>query len=134
MRVVCNTGYLSHTDQLFHDKKVLKVSDLYLFNLGQFMFKLINNELPNVFTDLFISNNALHNYPTRQSNFFHLPLTRTLLAHKTFVFTGPKFWNSLDPSLKDIERLHRFKREIKSLLLKQYQTNQNPFPTLLHAR
>ena len=134
MRVVCNTGYLSHTDQLFLDKKVLKVSDLYLFNLGQFMFKLINNELPNVFTDLFISNNALHNYPTRQSNFFHLPLTRTLLAHKTFVFTGPKFWNSLDPSLKDIERLHRFKREIKSLLLKQYQTNQNPFPTLLHAR
>ena len=83
------------------------------------MHKYSKNELPNIFTNMFIKNSAVHQYPTRQSNSLHLPLTRTLFANKLFTFTGPKFWNSLNDSMK-VQSLFTFKYKLKKLLLDKY--------------
>ena len=125
LRIICNTEFRSHTDPLFLQNKILKISDLYLFNLGQFMYKYNNNELPNIFHSMFPPNRSIHNYPTRRSNEFHLPLLRTLLAQNTFVYDGPKFWNSLSNDIKNAKTIHSFKRKLKSLLLKSYNNQTN---------
>ena len=120
VRIICNTNFYSHTNSLFHKNKLLKIYDIYDFNLGQFMYKYSKNELPNIFTNMFIKNSAIHKYPTRQSNSLHLPLTRTLFANRTFNFTGPKLWNSLDKSLKEPHSLYSFKQKFKKQLLDKY--------------
>ena len=43
----------AHTDALFLEHKILKLKDLYSFQLGQFMFKYNNNHLPKIFNDSF---------------------------------------------------------------------------------
>ena len=43
---------------------------------------------------------------------------RTLLVQNTFIYTGPKFWNSLDSYIKDAPSLNSFKSELKMFLLK----------------
>ena len=72
---------------------------MFLFQLGQFMYNYNNNSLPHIF-DTFPKSQSFHTYPTRRSNEFHLPLLRTLLAQNTFIYTGPKFRNSLDSEKK----------------------------------
>ena len=54
IRIVTNSGFRSHTNALFLENNILKISDLYLFQLGQFMFKLNRNDLPDIFQDMFL--------------------------------------------------------------------------------
>ena len=84
------------------------------------MFKFNNNALPNVFDNILFRNDVVHKYPTRRSNEFHLPLLRTILAQNTFVFTGPRYWNCLDQTLKNSITLYSFKSKLKKSLLSSY--------------
>ena len=86
------------------------------------MYNYDNNSLPHIFDTMFPKNQSFHTYPTRRSNEFHLPLLRTLLAQNTFIYTGPKFWNSLDSNIKDAPSLNSFKSKLKMFLLKSYNT------------
>ena len=120
MRIIFNLHPRTHTDDLFFHNKILKVKELYLFHLGQFMFDFKANNLPKVFDQTFNQNDSFHNYPTRHSNEYHLPLLRTILAQSTFVYTGPKFWNNLGDNLKIKMSIHSFKNKLKQSLLQPY--------------
>ena len=122
LRIIFHLHPRAHTDSLFYENKILKINDLHTFQLGQFMFNYNNNNLPNVFHDIFFRNNRVHNYPTRRSNEFHLPLLRTLHCQKTFVYTGPKLWNSLIDTIKEVNRLVVFKAKLKQHLIESYKT------------
>ena len=125
LRIVHNSAICSHTDPLFVDCKVLKIGDLYQFNLGQFMYNYNRETLPNVFDAMFLKNQSIHNYPTRRSNELHLPLCRTVFAQNTFIYNGPKFWNSLNDEIKASPSLNSFKNKLKLFLLKSYRNTHN---------
>ena len=122
LRVICYSPIRSHTDALFASNKLLKFRDLFLFSLGQFMYMYNNNLLPDVFHSMFLKNQSFHEYPTRRSNEYHLPLFRTILAKNTFVYTGPSYWNSMHPDIKNAPSIYSFKRKLKVSLLQPYST------------
>ena len=78
-----NYGILAwgNTYQTFLDRLLLlqkrSLNDLFLFQLGQFMYNYDNNSLPHIIDTMFPKNQSFHTYPTRRSNEFHLPLLRT---------------------------------------------------------
>ena len=82
IRIINNAGFLSHTNNLFHQNRILKITDLFNYNVGIFMYNLSAGELPDVFLHMFRRNNVVHNYPTRQRDAFHLPriYTRTIFC------------------------------------------------------
>ena len=123
LRIISNSPIRTSTDPLFYDNKILKINDLYHLQLGQFMYNYNNNLLPHTFDSMFPKNQSFHKYPTRQSDEFHLPLLRTLLAQNTFIYTGPKFWNSIEKEIKDAPSVNSFKHKLKSFLLKSYINN-----------
>ena len=86
LRVIHNPAILSHTDPLFVNSRLLKINDLSLFHLGQFMYNYSRNTLPHIFDSMFFLNRSFHDYPTRRSNEFHLPLCRTILAKKKHLY------------------------------------------------
>ena len=122
IRIVCDATLRSHTNPLFINNKILKITDLYHFQLGQFMYKYSKQMLPDAFHDMFVKNNLIHNYPTRQSNKFHLPLLRTCFAQNTFIFDGPKYWNKLPNEVKNAPSLNVLKKTLKEFLLDSYKT------------
>ena len=122
IRIVNRTSFLAHTNELFFTNKVFKITDLFLYNLGMFMYKLLINELPEAFMTMFKKNNEIHTYPTRQRDSFHLPSTRTVFAQKQIIFTGPRFWNDLPNEIMISPSLYVFKRRVKLLLLQKYNT------------
>ena len=120
IRIINHTGYLSHTNNLFYKNRILKIADLFNYNIGIFMYNLSVGELPDVFLHMFRRNSGVHNYPTRQRDAFHLPRTRTLFAKKTIMFTGPRFWNELPPEITSCLAASSFKRKLKQFLLNGY--------------
>ena len=68
-------------------------------------------------------NKTIHKYPTRQSDEFHLPLTRTVFTQSVFTSTGPKLWNSLNDGIKDAPSLNIFKAKLKKFLLGSYHVS-----------
>ena len=60
IRIINNAEFRAHTNNLFLKNKVLKIKDLYIFQLGQLMYKLINKQLPLPFNDMFVKNDSIH--------------------------------------------------------------------------
>ena len=52
LRIICHTSWRAHTDILFLENNILKIYDLVRHHLGQFMYKLENKGLPNIFYDM----------------------------------------------------------------------------------
>ena len=123
IRIICQAGFRTHTDPLFYEKKILKIKDLYFFQLGQFMYNYTCDLLPDIFKSMFLKNRSFHQYPTRKSDDYHLPLLRSFFAQNTFIYEGPKFWNSLTDSLKNAPSLNTFKNKLKLYLLSAYNKN-----------
>ena len=80
--ILCNKNKIDHSNQLFYSNQVLKIHDLFHPRLGCFMYRLNQGELPLALCSLFSKNKRLHNYPTRQSSFYYLPMLRTLYKQK----------------------------------------------------
>ena len=49
IRIVNHKHFLAHANMLFFTNNVLEITDLFLYNVGIFMYKLLQNDLPDVF-------------------------------------------------------------------------------------
>ena len=63
---------------------------------------------------MFPKNQSIHSYATRRSNELHLPLCRTVFAQNTFIYNGPKLWNSFNNDIKASPSLNTLKNKLKS--------------------
>ena len=69
VRIIHGVPPRTHTEPLFLVLDVLKVSNLYKYNIALFMYKLKSSMLPDIFL-MFIRNCEIHNYETGQLNNF----------------------------------------------------------------
>ena len=117
VRIINNAGYLDHTTPLFRNINILKLSDLYYFNLGKFMFKYTRDSLPHNFDSLFILNSSVHSHDTRSSSRgdFFVKQNRTSYFKNSIFQRGVLYWNSLSTKLKQSVTVSSFTRELKKM-------------------
>ncbi len=89
------------------------------------MYKCLNNLTPCYLTDLFQTNNSIHQYRTRgtrHSNNLHVDKSELEYYNRSFTITGAKLWNSLPQNVKDMPTLFSFKHSCKTyfLILQQF--------------
>ncbi len=60
------------TDPIFKDLNILKLHDIYLLQLGIFMYKYQNNLLPINFANSFLRTDQVHHYNTCASRLFYV--------------------------------------------------------------
>ena len=110
IRTLSNAGYREHTNPLFKQLGLLKFPDIYKFHLLVYMFKAMSKG----------EYAPLHNLSTRNRH-LAVPVYYNLTsARKAVSFAGPKSWNELPLSLRNIQRLKPFKKALKKYLLDQY--------------
>ena len=74
IRNIAGKKYNAHTDPIYKELKLLKVSHINVLNELKFCFKLEKQQLPCYFLkDIFIKNNQVHNYNTRGSKHYQKP-------------------------------------------------------------
>ena len=110
VRIINGASYNSHTNELFISDRILKLSDIHLFNLGVFMFNLPNR---NQFQ-------RTHLHYTRHRNDLLPDFSRLTLTTHSLTASAVRFWNELPAHIRDSRSLPIFKKKLRNFLLDKY--------------
>ena len=89
IRIISKVSFDAHTSVLFREQEILKLSDIYLYQIGKFMYLFKRGLLPNYFGDMFTLASQIHSYNTRNSSLFYIPHCRTNVRKFSIRFQGP---------------------------------------------
>ena len=113
MRVIRRKPPSFHTNLLFLESKILKVSDIHSLYLGIFMYK----NGPSMFSL------REHQYNIRSQDQVNPLFSRLTTTRHSVFYSGPTTWNNIPPSIRNSLSLFIFKRSFKSYLISQYTTD-----------
>ena len=131
--------------KIFRELKLLKLIDIYYYNLGVFAYQTFTNGCPHFFDNYTISHNIPARYITRSTKntafeftpdpiFYNQPhLQKTLQFIK---FAAAALWNKLPITLKQLKNITTFKSQLKGWLTKDYISSRETINTdipLLHT-
>ena len=120
IRIITSSHYIAHTEPLFSMTKLLKLDDLYKYQLGIFMHKVTHCQLPQNMSSMFLRTDNIHSHQLRNHNAYYIQQIRTNTRKSTINFSGPKFWNTIPTNLRQLASIHQFKKKFKALLLTKY--------------
>ena len=120
VRCINKDAYDAHTDPIFKELRILKFNDIYLLNLGKFMYSYQNGLLPSSFNDCFIKVNQVHHYNTRSSSNFYTRFCKTKIRQFSVSYQGPKFFNTLSSDMQKTYSLQSFQNKLKKYLMSKY--------------
>ena len=72
---------------------------MYSLEVGVFMYKFSNNDLPLAFKDYFHKRSSIHDYQTRHVNDLNLTSNKKSFSDHSFRTCGPILWNPLPTAL-----------------------------------
>ena len=119
VRIICHKPFLSPSRPLFLKLNILPISLLHDFQLCVFMYSYYHNLLPEIFCNIFQSNNDIHRYNTRTSADTRVIYGHSSFSNSIFLCQGPTIWNKLPPKLKQCASLNSFKHHLKLHLIQQ---------------
>ena len=128
-RCIRNVGlrsFKAHTEPLFKDLKILKLTDKIAFGKSVFMHQYKNNKLPVSFSDTFTDITNTDDRQTRHNdyNFVNKPALKSYLEkfpYKQFLSN----WNSLSIDLKSTADETEFQQLLKDNTLATYSHETN---------
>ena len=102
VRLMTYSKKYSHVSQLYKHLNLLKLNDIYKFELAKFMCLLRNKKLPAVLSSQFTKIEKLHSHNTRQVNkcVYFIPQSTESITQNLLAFRGTKLWSSLNSSIK----------------------------------
>ena len=126
VRVISKSKYNAHTEPIFKDLNMLKLSDIYILKSLIFYYNYKHQTLPQYMCDLYITSSYdVHSYQTRQRNQLrpsHTRMKRNENRLETFL---PKLINKTANEIKEKINTHSlqgFKQYIKRWLINKYET------------
>jgi len=114
VRIMTYSPRLAHSEPLFKRLHVMRIDQLYKYHVNIFMHKYVYNKLPVCFNRYFEDEKKTHNYNTRQKDDVPGSSRRLVVSRMGLKYRGPRLWNSLDFTLKNITSIHVFKKELKN--------------------
>jgi hypothetical protein len=120
IRLVANIKQRNSSLSYCKLKAILRLPEIYQQSTAIFMFKYANDLLPDIFSNFFVQNNAMHHYPTRAGNQLRTPLTKTTIATNFITKTGLASWNKLENVIRTTLKIGTFKKKLKIYLTGLY--------------
>ena len=123
IRLICSTQFHAHTEPLFKELNILKISDLMHLKALKFYYRYTKNEVPGYFNNMFSTLPTTHTYPTRHRDTPRYAIPRHISAEKCIRYYIPTLLNNMPSCISDKIHTHSysgFSRYIKSFLLSQY--------------
>ena len=111
-------SYSDHTEPIFNDLKILNLYKLNEYLTSSFMFRYFHlHNLPEIFTNYFMTNKDIHNYNKRNAFLLHKKYNRTNYNKHTLANKGIDVWNNLPLQYKAIISFRIFKTTMKKYFL-----------------
>ena len=120
IRIITNTPRGKSTKLLCKKLRILRLPDIYSYNIIIFMYKFKNNMMPPSLDHLFHTNNSIHRHNTRGASNLRAPRIRSLMAEKCITTTGVHFWNLIITKINTTLKISTFKQKLITYLLSEY--------------
>ena len=118
IRLICNADRLAHTNAMFKDMSILKISEFVKYKTAIVMFNIFHGTLPIQLQMRFTKYSSV--YSTRQTKSFVMVQVRTNLKAMCLSVHSVKLWNTLPDDIKNCTSLNIFKKCIKKHFLSHY--------------
>ena len=118
IRLICNADRLAHTNAMFKDTSILKLSEFVKYKTAIVMFNLFHGILPIQLQRR--SSKYLSVHSTRQKKSFVMVQVRTNLKAMCLSVYGVKLWNTLPDEIKNCTSVNIFKKCLKKHFLSHY--------------
>jgi hypothetical protein len=123
IRIIYKAKYRSHTDPLFKSSKILKLADLYEYQVCLFMYDYEHKNLPLSFMNIFKHNADVHpSRVTRQSHHFYIKKSKSQFSMKLPLFNFPRIWNALCDNIPQTQYKSSVKKFLKRSYILQYSS------------
>ena len=121
LRIIFKTPLRDPITPLYRRSGILKLNDLFNFEVPKLMHQIIQQKTPKNFESYFTCSSNISAYPTRQkfANHLFLPRFHTSRTQRSIKYIGSKIWNSILYDLR-ILPYTKFKSLYKSHLLSKY--------------
>ena len=119
VKAMLHKNYMTPSSPLFQKLNLLKLPEIYSFQVGKLMYNQIRNNI--ITSNNLFSLPTIHSHQTRQSanHNNYVPSVKLNLGKTSLRYCGPIIWNSLPNKIKDASTF-QFKRLLKQHLLENY--------------
>ncbi len=101
---------------------ILKLTDLYEYQIVLFMYDYCKNQLPPAFNSIFKYNHEIQvDHPTRQSRLMYVKRCHTTFSLKLPIYKFPIIWNHWFEFAHDVPSHNILKSKMKSTYFNSYQ-------------
>ena len=126
IRNVSLKSFKAHTEPLFKNLGILKLSDKLSYCQSLFMHKYRNNKLPNSFSNIFTDVINTEEMQTRDNDYNYQIIPAIKRSLENFPYKKIlSNWNSLDIDLKSTAEEDEFQQMLKQKFLSQYSCDTN---------
>ena len=121
IRNVSLKKYKAHTEPIFKDLQILKLSDKFAFSRSVFIHQFKNKKLPNSFSEQFTDITNTDELQTRHNDYNLLNKAASKMYLESFPYKKMlSNWNSLPIDLKSEAEHDEFKNQLKEMYLSNY--------------
>ena len=121
IHIIINSNARASANPLYRKLGILKVSDLYKFEIAKIMCQHSKQSLPFCFTTFFNNLTDMHNRHTRATKKKHFYLSKfsTIRCQKSIQQQGVEIRNTIPVELRNLT-FKLFKSKFKSIILENY--------------
>ena len=121
IRTITKSNIKNRITPQYRHLGILKLNDLYTYEIAKFMYQYVHNMLPSQFNNYFSFTHNIHSHETRNSTSKAMTLTRysTNRNQNSIKYKEVKIGNSIPNHLKSFS-FQKFKHEYKKFLLDKY--------------
>ena len=118
VRVIAGVPPRTNADNLYLELDVLPVKKIFVYAISIFMYKNMNEMLPELFRDMFTPISDIHIYDTRQAKNKKLFVSFKSVSRgqQSITYIGPHVWNFILSKINPICFIGSFKKHIRQLL------------------
>ena len=120
LRLITYSKYNAPSAPLFKKYNILKLADIYNFQLGQFVYKYVNNILPKSCLKHIKRQYPLHSYSLRRNLLLAIMPYKSKIRENYIGVSGPRYWNGLPEGITNSISFITFKNQIKNYLIQMY--------------
>ena len=116
IRLISFTNYDIPSAVTFKNLEILPLNKLVYNRIGIMMYKYSNNLLPPAINDLYVSNNDVHKYSTRQNHLLYVNKSNINVYAKSFGNISVRVWNVLQFKIDVNVPISKFQKSSKNYL------------------
>ena len=120
VRAIMGAKYNDPSTPLFKTLNILNLKDLYELQTMHFVYDFVNLFLPMSLLNVYTYHGNIHRRNTRHSTDPKPPQVNSEIMWKSFMYTSPTLWLSLDNNIKSSRSKSIFKKRVKQRYLNVY--------------